>query len=173
MPTSARSPVPAPSGGRVWAPAPTKQRRGHYDRRFDSGQCTGHPYYRQRQRDAGGKAGLTPAVPLHWYHYRRQRRRDLLRPGRGHQGRGGGGGVRPLPLRGCGQRLHQAGRRGHRHPGRAQPGGGAIRPAGLRRVYGQRSGLPLGQRGRLHRLFCPHRLPHGHLSVQDGGRAGG
>ena len=35
---------------------------------------------------------------------------------------------------------------------------------------GQRSGLPLGQRGRLHRLFCPHRLPHGHLSVQDGGR---
>ena len=35
------------------------------------------------------------------------------------------------------------------------------------------SGLPLGQRGRLHRLFCPHRLPHGHLSVQDGGRAGG
>ena len=33
--------------------------------------------------------------------------------------------------------------------------------------------LPLRQRGRLHRLFCPHRLPHGHLSVQDGGRAGG
>ena len=49
--------------------------------------------------------------------------------------------------------------------GRAQPGGGAIRPAGLRRVYGQRGGLPLRQRGRLHRLFCPHRLPHGHLSV--------